>query len=104
MTKKTIKTSAKQPRASTKPEVLKKPRQYRASGLTASGQVPDALKNFDALPPSASVRQPVVEGVLACSAATVWRLVKAGKLNPRKLSERVTGFNVGELRALLASA
>ena len=63
--------------------------------------VPDALKNFDSLPDSANVRQPVVEALFSCSSATVWRMVKRGKLKPRKLSERVTAFNVGELRMAL---
>lgn len=63
--------------------------------------IPDALKNFDSLPDSANVRQPVVEALFGCSAATVWRMVKRGTLKPRKLSERVTAFNVGELRTAL---
>lgn len=68
---------------------------------TDPSAIPDALKNFDSLPDSANVRQPVVEALLGCSAATVWRMVKRGTLKPRKLSERVTGWNVGELRQVL---
>lgn len=64
--------------------------------------IPDALKNFDSLPDSANVRQPVVQGLFACSSATVWRLVRRGVLKPKKLSERVTAFNVGDLRKALA--
>lgn len=65
--------------------------------------IPDALKNFDSLPDSANVRQPVVEGLFSCSAATVWRMVKRGSIPaPRKLSERVTAWNVGDLRKTLA--
>lgn len=65
--------------------------------------IPGALKNFDSLPDSANVRQPVVEGLFSCSAATVWRMVKRGSLPPpRKLSERVTAWNVGDLRKALA--
>ena len=64
--------------------------------------IPDALKNFDSLPDSANVRQPVVQGLVGCSAATVWRMVKRGALPaPRKLSQRVTAWNVGELRKAL---
>jgi len=63
---------------------------------------PDALTNFDALPDSAHVRQPVLEVLFACSSATIWRKVKAGTLPaPKKLSERVTAWNVGELRQVL---
>ena len=71
---------------------------------TASSAISDALKNFDSLPDSANVRQPVVEALIGCSAATVWRMVKRGTLPaPRKLSERVTAWNVGALRKVLAA-
>ncbi len=62
-----------------------------------------ALINFDNLPDSAHVRQPVVEVLYACSAATVWRRVKAGIIPaPRNLGPRITAWNVGQLRANLA--
>jgi len=64
--------------------------------------IPEALRNFDALPDSAYVRLPVVTGVFACSPATVWRRVKKGTLPaPRKLSEGVTAWNVGQIRQAL---
>jgi len=63
--------------------------------------VPDALKNFDSLPDSANVRQPVVKALFACSDATVWRRVNAGLIpKPKKLGS-ITAWNVGELRAVL---
>ena len=66
--------------------------------------IPSSLQNFDSLPDSANVRQPVVQALLGCSSATVWRMVKRGTLPaPRKLSERVTAWNVGELRKKLAA-
>lgn len=66
--------------------------------------LPDALKDFDLLPDSASVRLPVVRGLKACSSATIWRMVKRGDLPaPRKLSQRITAWNVGELRKALAA-
>ena len=69
---------------------------------SASKEIPDALKNFDLLPDSANVRQPVVQGLVGCSAATIWRMVKRGALpKPRKISTRVTVWNVGELREVL---
>lgn len=71
---------------------------------TAQSAIPDALKNFDSLPDSANVRQPVVQGLFGCSSATVWRNVKKGIIPaPRKLSERVTAWNVGDLRKALAA-
>jgi predicted DNA-binding transcriptional regulator AlpA len=67
--------------------------------------IPESLRNFDLLPDSASVRQPVVQSLYACSPASVWRGVKAGRIpRPRKLSPRITCWNVGELRAALAAA
>ena len=63
-----------------------------------------ANSNFDSLPATSFVRLPVVRGLLGgISAATVWRMVKAGTLKTQKLTPRTTAFNVGELRALLAT-
>ena len=74
-----------------------------ASVCTKEVDIPNSLKNFDFLPDSANVRLPVVKALTACSSATVWRMVKRGDLPaPRKLSERVTAWNVGELRKALA--
>ncbi|TXH85591.1 AlpA family phage regulatory protein [Thauera aminoaromatica] len=68
----------------------------------SAAAIPDALANFDQLPNSANVRLPVVMALFACSPATVWRRVKKGTLPaPRKLSEAVTAWNVGELRKAL---
>ena len=70
---------------------------------TDSSKIPDALKNFDHLPDSANVRQPIVQALFGCSAATVWRMVKRGALPPpRKLSQRISAWNVGALRKALA--
>lgn len=70
-------------------------------------QSPDnlsALYGFDELPDSANVRIKVVMGLLSCSDPTVWRMSKNGRLpKPRKLSSRVTAWNVGELRKALAA-
>ena len=69
-----------------------------------SSALPDALKNFDSLPDSANVRQPVVQALIGCSSATVWRMVKRGALPaPRKLSSRITTWNVGDLRKTLVA-
>ncbi len=68
-----------------------------------AAHIPDALRNFDALPDSANVRLPVVAALFACSTVTVWRRVKKGTLPAgRKLSEGVTAWNVGELRKALS--
>jgi prophage regulatory protein len=66
---------------------------------------------FDALPNSAYVREaklvqsptrPNSNAPLPFSAPTLWRKVKAGTFpKPIKLSERVTAWNVGAVRAWL---
>jgi predicted DNA-binding transcriptional regulator AlpA len=77
--------------------------QHDMAQRTDQSAIPDALKNFDSFPDSANVRLPVVQSLFACSSATVWRMVKRGTLPaPRKLSERVTAWNAGELRQFLA--
>lgn len=71
------------------------------SSKPESDGIPEALKHFDSLPDSASVRQPVVAALFACSGTTVWRRVRAGVIpKPRKLGS-ITAWNVGELRAAL---
>lgn len=67
-----------------------------------SGTILSPLENFDNLPNAANVRAPVVAGLFGCSIPTVWRNAKLGLIpKPRKLSERVTAWNVGELRQAL---
>ncbi len=70
------------------------------------------ITSFDALPDSAFLREsqlvqsPKRPGALAplpFSAPTLWRMVKAGTFpKPLKLSERVTAWKVGDVRAWLA--
>jgi predicted DNA-binding transcriptional regulator AlpA len=74
----------------------------RKSGRTKTGEVPDALIIADDLPDSAGVRQPVVEGLFSCSAATVWRRVKSGLLPQPKRIGRTSIWILGELRQVLA--
>ena len=65
---------------------------------------PYALTNYDLFPDSAHVRLPVVQALVGCSSATVWRMVKRGTLPaPRKLLERISAWNVGDLRKALAA-
>lgn len=62
-------------------------------------RVDPALAKFDSLSDYALVRLPVLQGLYACSRATVWRHVKAGLIPaPIKLSERITVWRVRELR------
>lgn len=69
-----------------------------------SSTLPDALRNFPYLPDEASIRLPVMQGLYACSKATIWRMVKAGTIPaPRKHSPRCTVWSVGEVKAALAA-
>lgn len=71
---------------------------------TNQSALPDALANFDSLPDAANVRVKVVASIVGCSNATIWRMAKRGILPaPRRLSDRVTVWNVGELRQALAA-
>jgi predicted DNA-binding transcriptional regulator AlpA len=60
-----------------------------------------ALREADQLPNSAQIRLPTLTGLLGISNATVWRMVKAGKIKAYKLTERTTTFNMGEVRELI---
>ncbi|NMG46575.1 AlpA family phage regulatory protein [Azoarcus communis] len=64
--------------------------------------LPAALIQFSNLPDDAFVRLPIVCALFARSAPTVWRHVKSGQIpSPRKLSDRITAWRVGDLRAAL---
>lgn len=53
---------------------------------------------FDQLPESSFVREPVVLSLYSCSHSTLWRWVKAGLIpQPKKLGSNAI-WNVGELR------
>lgn len=68
---------------------------------------------FDALPNSAFIREsqlvqspkrPDTPAPLPFSAPTLWRKVKAGTFpKPHKLSERVSAWNVGAVRAWMTA-
>lgn len=72
-----------------------------------------AIPSFDALPDSAFIREaqlvqspkrPSTPAPLPFSAPTLWRKVKAGTFpKPSKLSERVTAWNVGAVRAWMTA-
>ena len=79
-------------------------RKTRRSGLTNSGDLPSALGNFDALPDSAHVRLPVVEGLYGCGPATVWRRIKSGLIPAPTKIGNTTIWCVGDLRAALKGA
>lgn len=69
-----------------------------------SNILPQALSSFDQMPDSSYIRLPVVRALYGVSTATVWRNCSKGLMPaPVKLSERCTAWNVGLIRADLAS-
>lgn len=70
-----------------------------------ANQTAALLAAFDGLPAIAYVKRPVVQGLWGgISDFEVDRLEKAGKLPKRvKLGARLNGWQVGELRAALAT-
>jgi len=69
-----------------------------------SNTLPQALSNFDQMPDSSYVRLPIVRALYGVSSATIWRNCAKGLMPaPVKLSERCTAWNVGLIRADLAS-
>lgn len=83
-----------------------------ASSTTAQRPA-SIIPSFDALPDSAFIREaqlvqspkrPDTPAPLPFSAPTLWRKVKAGTFpTPVKLSERVTAWNVGAVRAWMTA-
>lgn len=79
------------------------------AGHHAKASRPCVIPSFDRLPDSAFIREaqlvqspkrPQAPAPLPFSAPTLWRKVKAGTFPaPFKLSERVTAWNVGAVRA-----
>jgi len=68
---------------------------------STSPAIPATIR-FDELPAAAFVRLPTVCALFGIAPATAWRWAKSGRLPvPRKLSPRVSGWNVGALRAVL---
>jgi len=58
--------------------------------------------SFDDMPDSGYMRQPQVLEVVPFSPATMWRKIKKGEfVSPVRLSDRVTAFRVGDVRAWL---
>ena len=86
-------------------------RQHAATAGQPTSNVSAA--NFDTLPDSAFIREsqlvqspkrPDTPAPLPFSAPTLWRKVKAGTFpKPIKLSDRVTAWKVGDVRAWIAS-
>lgn len=73
--------------------------------LYTATSIPESFKQFDSLPDGAHVQVRTVAAVMGVSEATVWRMVKRGQLpHPKKLSSRVSRWNVGALRQVIANA
>jgi predicted DNA-binding transcriptional regulator AlpA len=62
----------------------------------------EAIKRFSDLPDAAHVSARTAATIIGMSEATIWRMAKAGKLTAKKVGEKATRFQVGEIRALVA--
>ena len=72
--------------------------------MTVKESQDSTLVNFEKLSDVNFVRLQTIQQLLGgISKATVYRMVKAGKLKTHKLTPRTTTFNVGEIRNFLAS-
>ena len=59
--------------------------------------------DFDDLPDQAYIRVAAVARIFACSVPSIWRWAAHGTFpKPTKLSDRISAWQVGELRRLLA--
>lgn len=66
--------------------------------------IDEVVKNFDNLSSHSFIRIPSMCILYSLSRATIWRAVKNGTIpKPVKLTERVTAWNVGIVRAHLAA-
>lgn len=63
----------------------------------------EAVSKFDTMPDGAMIRPNVAKVIISVSIATLWRLIRDGKLKTYKLTERTTTIKVGDLRAFIAS-
>ena len=98
-----------------KPAQATKARKQQQAAMpeVATARHTTAIPSFDELPDSAFIREaqlvqspkrPGSTAPLPFSAPTLWRKVKNGTfVKPVKLSERVTAFNVGAVRAWIAA-
>ncbi|MDP1734615.1 MAG: helix-turn-helix domain-containing protein [Sulfuritalea sp.] len=66
-------------------------------------ELPFALAHFTAMPNESHVDIDVVAGLFGCGKSTVWAWVKSKRLPPPRKFGRSTRWNVGSLRATLAS-
>lgn len=65
-------------------------------------RISQALSRFDSMPGSALVRLPVVKELFGVSGPTIYRMIKAGKLEPpERIGAKSSGFRVSSLRKAL---
>jgi predicted DNA-binding transcriptional regulator AlpA len=90
------------------PAILQRGRKINmTTAVQHSTEVRKAAKappNFDSMPSTGFMRLPQVLEVVAFSAPTAYRKIKAGTFpKPVRLSERVAAWSVGDLRAWIQS-
>ena len=64
----------------------------------------EALRNFDNFPDSALTTVRVTARLLGCSEPTVWRKIREGELETRKLSAQSRRVTIGSIRRAMGIA
>lgn len=67
-----------------------------------STNICSSIANFDKLPDSALLRPQPCAQLLGISIATLYRLIKQGRIKTKKLTERTTTIKAGEIRNFMA--
>lgn len=88
-----------------RPQDPRTPVERRADWLKARRErALAAAAEFPRYPDDGRVRQPVLEVLLQCSSATVWRRVQQGALPEPRRDGRITSWRVGDIRKVLEGA
>lgn len=63
------------------------------------------VREFHSLPEHSFIKTAVLQGLLGCSRATIWRRCESGALpKPLRKDGHILGWRVGDIRAYLESA
>jgi hypothetical protein len=62
----------------------------------------ESTQAFDTLPDAAHVPAKTAAAIIGMSEATIWRMARAGRLTGKKIGQRATRFNVGQIRKIIA--
>lgn len=87
---------------STKPRKTLSDDEKKRRANLRSESITNALNRFNAMPDSAYIRLPVVKELFGVSGPTIYRMIKAGNLEPpERIGAKSSGFRVGAIRKAL---